>query len=60
MKKLLVIVTILIVCTTSLFAQKAECPLTVADIETVFGKGFKAEDPSKIGDILSCKFSNKD
>jgi hypothetical protein len=61
MKRILLCSTFLLVSTASLFAQKAEqCPLTVADIESVFGKGFKAEETSKLGEILSCRFSNKD
>ncbi|MBI5661755.1 MAG: hypothetical protein HZC46_06390 [Ignavibacterium album] len=35
-------------------------PLTVADIESVFGKGFKEEAPSKFGESTSYRFSNKD
>ncbi len=34
-------------------------PLTVADIEKVFGKGFKATKPIKIGEIFSCRFEGK-
>lgn len=34
------------------------CPLSLSDIEGVFGVGFRAENPSKIGDILSCRFTN--
>ncbi len=34
-------------------------PLTVADIEKVFGKGFKATKPIKIGEIFSCEFVGK-
>lgn len=35
-------------------------PITVADIENVFGKGFKEEAPSKFGDIISYRFAHKD
>ncbi len=46
-------------------AQKApennlNCPLTLADVETIFGKGFTAESPRKIGEILSCRFKQKE
>lgn len=34
-------------------------PITVADIESVFGKGFKEEAPSKFGESISYRFSNK-
>ncbi|MFN3428294.1 MAG: hypothetical protein ACK41G_12070 [Candidatus Thermochlorobacter sp.] len=34
-------------------------PLTVADIEKVFGKGFQATKPTKIGEIFSCRFEGK-
>lgn len=34
-------------------------PITVADIESVFGKGFKEESPSKFGESISYRFSNK-
>jgi hypothetical protein len=61
MKHILLNFAFFLASTTLLFAQKTEqCPLTVADIENVFGKGFKAGEPSKIGDILSCSFSGKD
>lgn len=35
-------------------------PLAIADIESVFGKGFKEEAPSKFGDITSYRFAHKD
>lgn len=35
-------------------------PLSLSDVEGIFGKGFKAEAPTKIGEIQSCRFSNKD
>ncbi len=61
MKRIFLNSIFLLASTTFLFAQKGEpCPLNVADIETVFGKGFKAEETRKIGDILSCKFSTKE
>jgi hypothetical protein len=61
MKHILSNLIFLLVSTMLLFAQKSEpSPLTVADIENVFGKGFKAEETSKIGDILSYKFSTKE
>jgi hypothetical protein len=61
MKRILLNIALLFVSTTLLVAQKTEqFPLTVSDIESVFGKGFKAEEPSKIGDILSCSFSSRD
>jgi hypothetical protein len=61
MKRILSSLTFLLVSTTLLFAQKTEqCPLTVTDIENVFGKGFKAQESSKIGDVLLCSFSSKD
>ncbi len=34
-------------------------PLALADIEKVFGKGFTAEKPTKLGEILSRRFSGK-
>lgn len=40
--------------------NKTQALLTVADIESVFGAGFTAEAPSKIGDIESQRFKNKD
>jgi hypothetical protein len=40
--------------------KSGQCPITLADVERVFGKGFKEEAPSKLGDILSCRFTNKD
>lgn len=35
-------------------------PLTVSDVESVFGKDFKEEAPSKFGDIISFRFAHKD
>ena len=59
----LILILALLLNSATLFAQtpKVEtCPLTLADIESVFGKGFKANDPAKVGDILSCTFAGKD
>lgn len=41
-------------------AQNNQCPLTLADIERVFGSGFQAEPASKFGEVTSCRFKTKD
>lgn len=51
---------LLLIVSSTAFAQQADpCPLTVADIESVFGKGFTAGESNKFGDISSWKFSNQ-
>lgn len=57
-KTLLVAITLLWSC--NLLAQNTQCPLTVADIERVFGSGFQAEPVSKLGETTTCRFKNKD
>jgi ribulose bisphosphate carboxylase small subunit len=64
MKKTLFTALVLFNCFV-VIAQKAEqnneqCPLNVADIERVFGKGFANENPSKIGSVFSCRFKQED
>jgi hypothetical protein len=41
-------------------ASPETCGLTLADIEQVFGKGFSEEKPSKMGEIFSCRFHQKE
>lgn len=65
MKKTMITLVLLVAGTCVLLAQgntqkTEQCPLALADIESVFGKGFSAGETRKIGDILSCKFSNED
>ncbi len=63
MKKLLVFFLLNSLFATPLLkAQKAtlaDDAITVADVEKVFGKGFTSEKPSKIGEIQTFRFSNK-
>jgi hypothetical protein len=55
------ILFILLVSSTFAFAQNKQAALiSVSDIESVFGAGFTAEAPSKIGDIESYRFKNKE
>lgn len=55
------ILLILLFKTIVLLAQnKPQAIMSVSDIESVFGAGFTAEAPSKIGDIESQRFKNKD
>lgn len=55
------ILFILLVSNVLTFAQNKQAALiTVSDIQSVFGVGFTAEAPSKIGDLESYRFNNKD
>ncbi len=55
------ILVVMLVSNLFLLAQnKQTAPISVSDVEKVFGAGFTAEAPSKIGDIESYRFNNKD
>lgn len=55
------ILFILLINSAFAFAQNKHAALiSVSDIESVFGSGFTAEAPSKIGDIESYRFKNKE
>lgn len=41
-------------------AQSNNPPISIADVEQVFGKGFKADPVYKIGDVESYRFVGKD
>jgi ribulose bisphosphate carboxylase small subunit len=64
MKQFLVLACILWHCIGATAQKAAEnslnCALTVADVESIFGKGFTAESPTKIGEIQSCRFKQKE
>lgn len=62
MKTILIILITCLVHTT-IFTQNVlqngdRCHLSLADIERVFGKGFKEEESSQFGEMISCRFTN--